>query len=136
MNNLTHAFFLAFRGKEMLLVRGTEESPDEWGFPVGIFGDEPAPEQVEMVLKEKYFREVIVRSVRKIKPGELGKLDTDQDVNIESLFVDSPIYLCDITGIAKLGPVFFVKNNNATDLQVSERTRVILSSKYVRSRLS
>lgn len=135
MSNLTHAFFLAFRGKEVVLVRGTEESPDEWGIPVGILAGEPTPEEVEMILKGKYFVEIVVKTIREVKLVSLGKVDVGIDIDVGSMFIDTPIYGCDIVGTARLGPVFFAKRNNTSGLNIGERARVVLSSEYVQSRL-
>lgn len=127
MNGPTNTFFLAFRGKEVALVRGGEENPDEWGFPIGLLGNNPTPEEIERILKEKGFLEITVETVGEIQSSELGDVD--------SMFIDTPIYVCDISGKAKVGPVFFANSKNTEGFNLSEKARVVLFSQYVQGRL-
>ncbi|MDO8579456.1 MAG: hypothetical protein Q7R72_01125 [bacterium] len=131
MNNLTHALFFVFRGKEIALVRGGEENPDEWGFPIGLLGGNPNHETIEMILKEKYFQKIAIETITEIDPRELEDASRG--------FVDTQMYICTTTGTLVTRGfefVFFAKRNNISGFNLSDRTTTAFHSKFIQSRLS
>ncbi|MEK7163313.1 MAG: hypothetical protein AAB775_01205 [Patescibacteria group bacterium] len=136
MNDTTHMLFVVLKvkggRKEVLLVRGGEENPDEWGFPIAALGKNPTHEKIEMVLRERHFREITLETVKEIHQNRLSE-------ESKSRFRDIPIYECKIIGetvSCGIGLVFFGRPDNINGFNLSERTSVLFSSLFVQSRLS
>ncbi|HEY4500203.1 MAG TPA: hypothetical protein VJH25_00225 [Candidatus Paceibacterota bacterium] len=135
MNDTTHMLFFVFRlkggKKEVLLVRGGEENPDDWGFPIAALGKNLVHEKIEMVLKEKLFREIVIETVREIVPDELDES--------KKTYTDVVMYECQTAGemISRgIGQVFFARSNNISGFNLSDRTSVVFHSRFIQSRLS
>lgn len=126
VNAVTKAFFVVIRGKQVMLVQGGEEEASDWGLPSGILKNEPTPEEVERILKEKYFREIVIEKVTRISPREFGR-----GQEIDSMFVDNPIYVCSVVSSAARGSglVFFAKKIHVDQhFPISQRTKALIMS--------
>ena len=136
MNDTTHMLFVVLKvkggRKEVLLVRGGEENPDELGFPIAALGKNPTHEKIEMVLRERHFREITLETVKEIHQNRLSE-------ESKSRFRDIPIYECKIIGETVncgIGLVFFARPDIINGFNLSDRTSVLFSSLFVQSRLS
>ena len=115
-----HAFFVLVRGKE-LLYAPSEDYKGSWEPARAVVSDNPRCEEVEMILKEKMFREVMVESVERIDDPE------------------HHLYLCVVSSQSKarLGQAYGINQSNRDRLpSLTELGQKVLSLPIIQSRLN